>query len=499
MADDSYAPASASTTTLNTTGRTSYFSDNATPSIAVRRAATIGPNASLRQGSTQDASSPPATDGFAETRRRSSTYSDYSLADARRELETSADELFNPSKPDSKTLKKSPFVYVPLTLALLPAAAGILFENGSAFFTDLILLSLAAVFLHWSVTQPWDWYQSAQQIRIVKDEIMTESVFDSETEPEPSPTTSTITALENISEDAGKQKETGSRPSEPSVCGDKPRDARQATALKELYLHEIVALTWCFIFPALGAYLLHAIRGQLTRPSEGLVSDYNLTIFLCAAEVRPVSHLIRMIQSRTLRLQQIVACNPHDKKSISTEQLNALSTRLDELEARYTSNDKVSPGGTMTTRPNMAATRGVDAAVAREIRNTVQPELEALNRAMRRYEKKLTVLASSTDNRIEYVDYRLNDAIALAAVAAKNSNSQWTLTTWLFEKVIVTVAFPFQAVLAVFTFPFRTVSALFSRKKRGPPERGARYSRNGKMPAQARGGSDRVPTRVFRK
>ena len=47
----------------------------------------------------------------------------------------------------------------------------------------------------------------------------------------------------------------------------------------------------------LGAYLLHTIRGQLTRPSEGLVSDYNLTIFLCAAEIRPVSHLIKMIHA----------------------------------------------------------------------------------------------------------------------------------------------------------------------------------------------------------
>ena len=65
-------------------------------------------------------------------------------------------------------------------------------------------------------------------------------------------------------------------------------------------MHEMMALAWCFAFPALSSYLLHTIRGQLSRPSEGLVSDYNLTIFLFAAELRPISHLIGMVRARTV-------------------------------------------------------------------------------------------------------------------------------------------------------------------------------------------------------
>ncbi|OTB20643.1 hypothetical protein K445DRAFT_313126 [Daldinia sp. EC12] len=489
MADESYT--SPSTSAANATSRASSLNGNEPPSFSLRRAATVGQSAPIRRRPTLNTGSPTAENGFADVRRRSSTYSDFSLNDARRDLETSADEILNPSKSGSKQGDTSPFVYIPLTLALLPAIAGIFFENGSAFFTDLILLSLAAVFLHWSVTQPWDWYRSAQEIRIVRDEIMTEPVFESDSDAEP-PTTS----LENVPEETGKQDESGEATESASNRRNRQWKERQDAALKELYFHEMAALAWCFIFPMLGAYLLHTIRGQLTRRSEGLVSDYNLTIFLCAAEVRPVSHLIRMLQNRTLRIQQIVAKNPHEKRSVTMEEFEALSARLDELEAQGITSDTTSNAA---VRPDVPQPKAIQTAVAQEVRSSIQPELDALNRAMRRYEKKLTLLACQTDNRIEYVDYRLNDAIALAAVAAKNSNAQRNLGGWLIDKTIALITFPFHTLVAVSTFPFRTVSTMLSRKSRSSSEKAQRSVRNGKMVAQGRAGSDRVPTRVSRR
>lgn len=433
---------------------------------------------------------PPAADNnsFTNLRRRSSTYSDY--------LETSADELLNPSKSNTEeNHPKSPLVYVPLTLALLPAIAGVFFENGAAFFTDLILLSLAAVFLHWSVTQPWDWYHSAQQIRVVQDEILSDSVFESDSDLEATPLSPT-TSLENVPEEKGKDPETEAKAKERPAGGNTRWEARQRAAVKELYVHETMALVWCFIFPMLSAYLLHTLRGQLSRPSEGLVSDYNLTIFLCAAEVRPVAHLIRMLRNRTLHVQTIVAQNPHAQKLVTNDQLQALYDRVQELEAQEARKEPLTANGVQSEIPQKL----VESAVGREFRKTAQPELEALNRAMRRYEKKLTLLATQTDHKIEYVEYRLNDAIALAAVAAKNSNSQWGLAGWLVEKTVAVVGLPLQAVAAVLTFPFRTASTLFRWKGQpGTPEKAQRPQRNGKLSAQGRIGSDRVPGRVARK
>ncbi|RWA07839.1 hypothetical protein EKO27_g7262 [Xylaria grammica] len=487
MADESYA--STSTATVNATSPTHDSlspSDATPPGFAFRRAATLGQPSPLRRRLNGN-HPPPSADNnstFTNLRRRSSTYSDY--------LETSADELLNPSKSNTKEDQKPLFVYIPLTLALLPAIAGVFFENGAAFFTDLILLSLAAVFLHWSVTQPWDWYHSAQQVRLVQDELLSDPVFDSDSDIESSPP-SASTQLEDVPEEKRKDKETEAKIQDPPAGGNARWEARQRAALKELYVHEIMALAWCFVFPMLGAYLLHTIRGQLSRPSEGLVSDYNLTIFLCAAEVRPVSHLIRMLQKRTLHVQAIVAQNPHIQKAITNEQIQALYDRLDELEARNISKDSSAGDNAQPETPQHL----IESAVGREFRKSVQPELEALNRAMRRYEKKLTLLANQTDNRIENVKYRLNDAIALAAVAAKNSNSQWA-ARWLVERTVTVVMFPLQVVTAVLTFPFRTASTLFSWK--GPaPDRAQRPLRSSKPPAQGRSGLDRVPTRVSRR
>ncbi|KAI1143767.1 hypothetical protein F5Y05DRAFT_362463 [Hypoxylon sp. FL0543] len=493
MADESYATASASTSTLanNTTGQTSSVNVNAPPGFDLRRAATVGQPTPVRRRPTVNIASPTSENGFADIRRRSSIYSDYSLTDARRDLETSADELLNPSKSGAKEVDKSPLVYIPLTLALLPAVAGIFFENGSAFFTDLTLLSLAAVFLHWSVTQPWDWYQSAQRLRIMKDAAMTEPVFESDSDGELSSPVPESAGPENVPDGTRKQSESE------DTLGRRTRrwKEQQATAMTELYLHEMAALAWCFIFPVLSAYLLHTIRGQLSRPSGGLVSDYNLTIFLCAAEVRPVAHLMRMLQNRTLHVQRIVTNNPYERQTVTVEQFQALAARLEELETREITGETAA---ITNTRPDVPQPQ-LESAVAKEFRSSIQPELDALNRAMRRYEKKLTLLASQTDNRIEYIDYRLNDAIALAAVAAKNSNSQRGLGTWLIERTVAVVLLPFQAVVAVSTFPFRTASTLLSRKSRSSAEKTQKTIRNGKLPVQARNGPDRVATRVSRR
>ncbi|KAI0869828.1 hypothetical protein GGS24DRAFT_137621 [Hypoxylon argillaceum] len=483
MADESYA--STSTTPVNATNPghdpLSPSTSNAPPGLTFRRAATLGQPSPLRRRVTGN--NPPP---FADFRRRSSTYSDY--------IETSADELLNPSKTDTEQNQKSPFVYIPLTLALLPAVAGVFFENGAAFFTDLILLSLAAVFLHWSVTQPWDWYHSAQQVRVIQDEILSGPVFESESDLE-STSASVTTALENIPSEKGKEKETEASVTDIPVSRNAKWEARKTAAVKELYVHEIMALAWCFVFPMLGAYLLHAIRGQLSRPSEGLVSDYNLTIFLCAAEVRPVSHLIRMLQKRTLHVQAIVAQNPHTQKTVTPSQIQALNDRLDELEARKPPKESSLGSSIQPEVPQKL----VESAVGREFRKSIQPELEALNRAMRRYEKKLNLLANQTDQRIEYAEYRLNDAIALAAVAAKNSNSPWRLAGWLIEGIATGVMLPFQAAAAVLTFPFRTASTLFRWKGHPAPEKTQRPLRSNKPPAKGGSSSDRVPTRVSRR
>lgn len=137
--------ASASHTTAGSGIATS--SSAAPPGHAIRRSFTVDETRrrpSLRHVSSGDG-------GFDGPRRRSSNFTDYSLGEARDILNPKAigdDEEISPQESSS-------LASISLAFALLPALAGALFKNGSALVTDLLLLGLSGVFLHWSVTQPW--------------------------------------------------------------------------------------------------------------------------------------------------------------------------------------------------------------------------------------------------------------------------------------------------------------------------------------------------------
>ncbi|MDI1491639.1 MAG: hypothetical protein OHK93_002848 [Ramalina farinacea] len=189
-------------------------------------------------------------------------------------------------------------------------------------------------------------------------------------------------------------------------------------AASELRIHELLALLTCFVSPLIGSWLLHHIRAQLSRPSEGLVSNYNLTIFVMAAELRPLSHLIKLVQARTLYLQRIVSSNPHQTSPSLSQQdtIDELTHRISELESQL----PTTPNGTPKPPLNLAQQQQ-DLITA--TRKTLQPDVDALNRAVRRYEKRATLLTMQTESRLQGLEGKLADAITLAAAAERSSQA----------------------------------------------------------------------------
>lgn len=90
--------------------------------------------------------------------RRNSTLSD-SISEARNSIRSSTDDLFLPRVAKGNegpvATEESHWHSAPLGLALLPAIAGVFFQDGGSFVTDVTLLVLAAIFLNWSVRLPW--------------------------------------------------------------------------------------------------------------------------------------------------------------------------------------------------------------------------------------------------------------------------------------------------------------------------------------------------------
>lgn len=340
------------------------------------------------------------------------------------------------------------------------------------------------------------WYHSAQQVR-VQHESNVESVIEEDSDAETiTPSRTGDGPLDHVPEESESDPQRESI--EQSRISPRVPSTQQQSALKELYRYEIISLLSCLVLPLISAYLLHAIRSQLSRPSEGLVSNYNLTIFLLVSELRVFSHMIKLFQSRTLHLQRVVHSHPYGQMlGASSPGNDDLLLRIQKLEARPTAEEALSHKNS----ENESSKTKKDADVARDVRNAIQPELDALNRAVRRYEKKATLLQIQTESRFGVLDARLEDAIALAAAAAKNSVQQKNIITWTLESAIALFLLPFQAITHVLLLPLRTLLALVTGKKHKAVVQHSRSSRSrtGKPSSQGRYNGDRVPTRVTKR
>jgi hypothetical protein len=219
------------------------------------------------------------------------------------------------------------------------------------------------------------------------------------------------------------------------------------------------------MFPVIGAWLLHAIRTQLSRPSEGLVSNYNLTIFLLASEVRPFAHLLKMVQARTLHLQRVVASSAsYEDEKVDASKVNDLAKRLEELEAHVA--ESVAQG--LAGGPTANNGQAMDPKhIASEVRRGIQPDLDALNRAIRRYEKRTTVSDFQTDTRFQEIETRLKDTTTLIADAQRNksisSQRQGILLLLSFPLacftcIITSITYAFQILWNIVNIPTRMAS-----------------------------------------
>ncbi|TVY73174.1 hypothetical protein LSUE1_G005901 [Lachnellula suecica] len=462
----------------------------ASPAGGIRRSCTVDENAQVRsRPSSSRFSQEPSGPGL--KKRRSSNFSDYSFSDARSRFQSSTDDLLLP-KPSAigheSGHSSSAWDSVPLAFALLPAVGGMLFTNGSSVITDIMLLALAAIFLNWSVRLPWDWYHSAQAIR-KREEYNGDTMINEEDEGYDALSMSQTT-LDGVPE------ETEEEPAQPVKKPVRRLPAHEA-ASNELYTHETLALLSCFLFPVLGAYLLHTIRTQLTRPSEGLVSNYNLTIFLLASELRPMAHMVKLIQSRTLHLQRVVNSNPYDNMNGGAiGDTKDILRRIEDLEARNSIAEPL-PGHDPVLSGKQSAVLTTD------VRRALQPDLDALNRAVRRYEKRATLQALQTESRLLDLEARLNDAISLAAAAANNGQKNRWFTGVLVEWAATAVVLPIQALGTLASLPFTMAAAVVNYCKAkilGKPQASdkTRRAMNGKQPAHGRAG-DRLYGKVVKK
>nr|POF06248.1 hypothetical protein CFP56_75543 [Quercus suber] len=384
-------------------------------------------------------------------RRRSSVLSLSSLDDA---AQSFADDIINP-RTHKSTIRKdgedevTHWHSTPLAFAILPAVAGLLFKNGSTFVTDVLLLALAAVFLNWSVRLPWDWYYASQATtEIVVPDFEEDTILEEEAEEE--------SAVETGSSNGGSPIHASPTQTD-NANGSETRDlSKREQAAADLRRQELLALVATFIFPILAAYLLHVIRAQLSRPSTGLVSDYNLTIFILAAEIRPCRQLCRLIANRTLYLKR-AATGDSEPTLEPKSKVSALMQRVDELESRLSDGNSGLPSLTIAQKADISELQS-------EMKKRYEPRFEGLERAVRRYEKRSTTFTMAIDQRLLALEGRTNDAFSLAAVAAQNSRGHGIFDIFV-DLVTSAVVLPIKLAWSACKFPVNMAEEAYTRFK----------------------------------
>ncbi|KAK0753017.1 hypothetical protein B0T18DRAFT_5092 [Schizothecium vesticola] len=437
------------------------------------------------------------------THRQSFSFSDDRIPEAKSDvLSQILYDIFTPGR-----LTRYFFITLPILFIVVPGCADVLFTDGSRKATDLLLLLLSSAFLYMSCTKPWDWYELTQEIKVREEptiEAEQKADNDGAGDDQPSATAPETTKdTDKLPEKQDSNVATPENTSHPSL----EEEARRR-ALAELHTHELLAQILIFAAPLMAASFVYSAGNQLGRP-DGLVPNFGLKFFMVVAQAGTVRHVFRLLKARTLHLQRIVPVNPYLTETASSAQVQELASQLVELEERLL---EVSRMATKTALTGGApGSVNLEARLVQSVRNTIQPDLDALNRAVRRYEKKAAVLASLTEDRLNDIDGRLNDAISLSAVVARNTSLRgsiladiWTGTV---ERAMWTATLPLRGMLTLCMVPVRGLRRTFAvevmdpgtpsgRRVKGYPDGGSGIKRNSSGRTAAARPPDRGPMKA---
>ena len=391
-------------------------------------------------------------------RRASSFRTDSSSGATRRaSFRSSTESLISPPRPPSRheELHEEPSLWysAPLLFAIVPAIGGVAFKKGAIVFTDIALLSLAAVYLNWCLVTPWIWYHSAQSVQLAKEPLhgpISEEALQEDLNGNEAKSNNAVPNAGDFP-DTEQEVKPGVGTEHSATAGKKDQvSAREASA--ELQLHELAALAMCILGPLLGAYILHLVRSSLSSLHGGqLVSDLHLTLFVLGAELRPIRHCTKLVQARTLHLQRVVRSDPHpvSEGGTDSEEIEDLMGRVDELEASVAQSK-------VAKNEAQAAAGAAPVASPDDVKRSqqaLQSQIDALNRAVRRYEKRMTAQSMQAEARMQDLEARLKDALSLAAAAANYSQKRGLVGSMLDWAIGI-----INSVLDMLLYPLRLLS-----------------------------------------
>jgi len=247
----------------------------------------------------------------------------------------------------------------PIAFALIPPLGALVYGK-SDIWSDALLLMLIAFYLYNIIKVPWELYHAARAKRI---------------------------------EYLGQ-------------TSDLNQDARRSLAARELRRQEFISLIIVIISPWLGGKALHFGKEYLTDYDK-YISNFNINLFVFAAAIRPIMHVISLVKSRAIFLQEQVHY-PSTEVELLKRRVQHLEHELSQLRRAFA-----------TKRDVM------------QVKDGMEPALAHLGKTVRRHEKKISTQHGDLEQRFDELDARLrqyetyvaaqlNDQHSMTAVVPRN-------------------------------------------------------------------------------
>lgn len=97
----------------------------------------------------------------------------------------------------------------------------------------------------------------------------------------------------------------------------------KASVEKELRRHELIGLAWVVVSPAIAGYTLQYSRYFLSNYDK-YMSTFNVTVFVLAATLKPLFHVIALLRERTLFLQS--------EMQVDENEIDLLQKKMEMME-----------------------------------------------------------------------------------------------------------------------------------------------------------------------
>ncbi|ORZ15075.1 hypothetical protein BCR42DRAFT_328549 [Absidia repens] len=249
----------------------------------------------------------------------------------------------------------------------------------------MILLILYYVY-KW-VTVPWSYYESARSRRM--------NHFNATYNHSPASTSASSSSSTTAATPDDGQKGRAAR-------------GRQEQVANELRLHELIGLISVLASPVVAGYTLQYSRYFLSD-YDRYMSSFNVGVFVLAASLKPLSHVMLLLRERTVYLQSEIQVNETHVQRLQTK-LDMMEDELDALKEAF-------------------ATKGDLDQVADDF----NPALMQLSEAIRRSKKKEQLLHSWSKDKFTLIDEKVKGFEEYICYKVEQEQQRlaknWTITT----------------------------------------------------------------------